>query len=816
MAASTASTSTGHTQADDDEDVAAAAGLKRCWVVVERLPAAHRANVNGGGAPAVPAKHDHAGLTRECSVVLEKLDLGNNTTWTLDSVARAKRPKKATAKGVQWDTRLRHEKRRRALRDGAVQKKAALLVTQRSAWRRGRARGWKTATASTAKSTTTSSTASENAAADEHKLLYLSTFGDLVKKLAEETGDCSSTLAEYERQVLRQWLQLSAETGAVYLRLLGLKEPWIRGSQVRCQEGSILEHFAALAQTGFVSSEFQSADLKHILELLRKDEVEAVADGLVTLPASSKRNKLSFVRAVQRFSVETPQALPRLQARLCVALGGCVRVLAVPRQLVERVLLLLAAWAPCPPDGDRLRAARAMLLRPVPQPLRLEGLGWRGLPPPLRCMFTTRQQAVAWESIASHRTDLEEAVKQSHWPKVANVTEELLQSYRSHLATCSLNDDVANRTLGNALAEALTVAAETLVRSWEEDKKTLALTVYCELLGQRLHAQEKRVLWVAGHTKLMQATPDGQHAAAELLIGELEDGGHRGAQRAHLERSAAAFLAFVQRPQGQGRGRGDQADLTEDVRARLAELLSAPVELQDLAVVRLTASALPGKSASLKKVFVFQPAAGAKKQHLSVEERVMAKYAKSGEFPLGLDDEGETLVSLAVLAFWNAVYDGGVDDAWGSPCQDRPLDWATDRFWVTRHMAMEERCDALLQHADAEGHAAVAADLLAARDALAGTPSLVRWQLLQELDLEGLLKCISVPLFVAICRRLLSDFSSYRSGFPDLLLWNPTESKSLFVEVKGPKDELSLHQAKWLEFLKQSGATVAVVEVRTK
>lgn len=40
--------------------------------------------------------------------------------------------------------------------------------------------------------------------------------------------------------------------------------------------------------------------------------------------------------------------------------------------------------------------------------------------------------------------------------------------------------------------------------------------------------------------------------------------------------------------------------------------------------------------------------------------------------------------------------------------------------------------------------------------------------------------------------------------------------QSLFVEVKGPKDELSLHQAKWLEFLRQNGAAVAIVDVRTK
>lgn len=77
-------------------------------------------------------------------------------------------------------------------------------------------------------------------------------------------------------------------------------------------------------------------------------------------------------------------------------MGGCVRVLSVPRQLVERALMLLSAWMPAPRDGDRLRDVRTLLLRRVPRLLRLEGLGWGGAePPPLRCMFNTRQQAVA-------------------------------------------------------------------------------------------------------------------------------------------------------------------------------------------------------------------------------------------------------------------------------------------------------------------------------------------------------------------------------------------------------------------------------------
>lgn len=100
-------------------------------------------------------------------------------------------------------------------------------------------------------------------------------------------------------------------------------------------------------------------------------------------------------------------------------------------------------------------------------------------------------------------------------------------------------------------------------------------------------------------------------------------------------------------------------------------------------------------------------------------------------FSQGLDDEGATLESLAVLAMWAAVYDAGVSDAWGSPCQDRPLDWGTPHFWMARHVMFEH----LLGRMVANGVDTLAADLCAERRARTGTPSLVRWELLKELDI---------------------------------------------------------------------------------
>lgn len=71
---------------------------------------------------------------------------------------------------------------------------------------------------------------------------------------------------------------------------------------------------------------------------------------------------------------------------------------------------------------------------------------------------------------------------------------------------------VASRTLGNAFAEALTVVADVLVRSPEDDKRAFAMTVLRALMDQRQHAQEKRASWVVSFTRLLQTSNHGAQA----------------------------------------------------------------------------------------------------------------------------------------------------------------------------------------------------------------------------------------------------------------------------------------------------------------
>jgi hypothetical protein len=66
--------------------------------------------------------------------------------------------------------------------------------------------------------------------------------------------------------------------------------------------------------------------------------------------------------------------------------------------------------------------------------------------------------------------------------------------------------------------------------------------------------------------------------------------------------------------------------------------------------------------------------------------------------------------------------------------------------------------------------------------------------------------------------RLLANRREHRSGFPDLIRFQPGQTdpnrRYEMIEVKGPGDRLQDHQARWLEFCVSHDIPVSVCYVR--
>ncbi|CAK9817589.1 Fanconi-associated nuclease 1 [Anthophora quadrimaculata] len=85
-----------------------------------------------------------------------------------------------------------------------------------------------------------------------------------------------------------------------------------------------------------------------------------------------------------------------------------------------------------------------------------------------------------------------------------------------------------------------------------------------------------------------------------------------------------------------------------------------------------------------------------------------------------------------------------------------------------------------------------------------------------NLRLKEIVYCLGIEAVMGICTRLLDNYRLWKSGFPDLIVWNYLTKKCKIVEVKGPRDVLSIKQRLWLEYLVELGLSVEICLVQGK
>ncbi|XP_022164341.1 fanconi-associated nuclease 1-like [Myzus persicae] len=198
--------------------------------------------------------------------------------------------------------------------------------------------------------------------------------------------------------------------------------------------------------------------------------------------------------------------------------------------------------------------------------------------------------------------------------------------------------------------------------------------------------------------------------------------------------------------------------------------------------------------------------------YMSVEELALSHYKSQG-FINGLHDEGQLIKSMFLLCFWEIIYGSYTPHVlFISPYQDCPLDWRTRHFYEIREQKIKDRMAELKQM-----NVDQICDMLKkCCDEYYDTQSVVNWKYMNvdNLDLcHTLLECVGIEVFLAIGDQILKDGRIYLHGMPDLVVWDVSRHKCIFVEVKGPNDKLSERQYSWLLKLMEFGANVEVCHV---
>jgi tetratricopeptide (TPR) repeat protein len=193
----------------------------------------------------------------------------------------------------------------------------------------------------------------------------------------------------------------------------------------------------------------------------------------------------------------------------------------------------------------------------------------------------------------------------------------------------------------------------------------------------------------------------------------------------------------------------------------------------------------------------------------SVEWRTL-EHLHTPESPVAYVEN--TLINgLFGLLCWPAIF-APVPGAFFHPFHNGPVDLYREDF-LNRRQALFEDC---LAHLENGTYPEIIRRTWRQKYGIASP--FVIWPVLTESLLDMTLACIPAEHLKVLFHRLMADLRIHRSGFPDLIRFEPShpnpQRRYEMIEVKGPGDRLQDHQTRWLEYCVEQEIPVSVCYVR--
>ncbi|CAH1975641.1 unnamed protein product [Acanthoscelides obtectus] len=240
-----------------------------------------------------------------------------------------------------------------------------------------------------------------------------------------------------------------------------------------------------------------------------------------------------------------------------------------------------------------------------------------------------------------------------------------------------------------------------------------------------------------------------------------------------------------------------------------------PVPKYDFTEDRIDARTIRENESGRKRHYVVQDADGSS-TYMTVEDIALQYYKNECGYTDGGHFEGGIVMALFNLLFWDIIYNPKqpVPASFISTLQYVPLDIYTTYFYQNRQKEIDSRIRKIRSSWSYFDLLKFARSKYT-KHSHENSMCVIQNYISDPRQLDDLILCIGRNLLAGIFERLVKDIKQYKSGFPDLTVWNVKEQKCKFVEVKGEGDKLSAGQNLWINYLKTIGANVAVCVVHS-
>lgn len=347
-------------------------------------------------------------------------------------------------------------------------------------------------------------------------------------------------------------------------------------------------------------------------------------------------------------------------------------------------------------------------------------------------------------------------------------------------------------TPGHKYTKALWHAIPFIIRPHKE----LACEWLRFLLDQRLFCQYLRGAWFIQLTIIQTMHLKKYEEVTKTLIESLKDTSLKNIHRMELNKRAEKIKY------------NKACKISQIDFGKISSV--QPLPLKDLPYREIDAQAFRSENSGQKRNYYIRIDSGFE---LYTVEEVALNYYDQNYGLNGIHCENSLLVTSFFLLFWDIIYDHTIPSVFVSEIQHYPLDLYSTEFCTNRKSKVNQR----LSEVESEWTDAMMHQFICdVWNKNSQKKSFIHSSLVEEPErLFEMLMCIGRAKLRKIFEHFLEDFGSYRSGLPDLFLWNLDERKCKFVEVKGENDHLSAKQECWLDFLRSIGADVEVCYVHT-
>ncbi|XP_015588319.1 fanconi-associated nuclease 1 [Cephus cinctus] len=606
---------------------------------------------------------------------------------------------------------------------------------------------------------------------------------------------------EEELDITFSILTLSHKAQMLLARMLKRKRTWYRISDIKYNEidMDLIPVFQELIKHNMGTSDIQSQDNEILLKLLKVKEVDSICKK--SKVPHGQRKEISIQNLLQQvqgsriyfFGAKSPKNA--LRNMICRELGPCFHISEKVASTFDRIATLFF------PSQDPQKDLGDMFLT-----LTQVHEGKILYPTPTREMkffpiFGNREHLISYVESKANYHDLLKAIENKKWDIVRDLGR---LSYNRLISLPEKQEDLESsiplhvKKFAPEYFWVKTISKS--VDAFKKSKNIEDVITYLNVLINQKHVQLSNKASLYQELCLLEKHyKKDLESSATFVMDALVQNNITELDTTNWLKRAETLLR-----RQTGISKETKANLKAAVERVKNVLPSNPN------VTKIIGSTLMKGNISGSKSTWIMNLADESSLYMSVEGVAMQHYFSEG-FSKGSHCEGSLPVLLFAVLCWEELYEYSAPCAFLSSYQEAPLDLYTKHFYDIRSSLFEKKFKSIR----GQDFMSFVETLVVKYIKYCDYESIMNKNLFKSgEEFKEVVICLGLDGILGICEKLAKDYNTWKSGFPDLIVWNYEKRQCKIVEVKGPGDDLSSKQKLWLWYLESLGIPTELCIVR--